>query len=213
MRLVIVAALLLSTVACTINTPARRAQAVYDLGEVPVQAPPVAGSVFDGTLLVPPVAATVALDTTRIGYRYAYDDPRQLRAYAESRWAATPATLMTEALRSRYAAAGLRVVGPVDGAQASRVLRVALEEYAQTFATPGASRVRVQVRATLLDARARAVIAQDTFVMTRDAAPDAAGAASALAVTTHALIDALLDWTRQNLNNRALASTADRSPR
>lgn len=198
---------------CTINTPARRAPAVYDLGEAPKQAMAVAAPAFDGTLLVPPVVAPAALDTTRIGYRYAYDDPRQLRAYADSRWAATPATLMTEALRSRYVGAGLRVVGPVDGAQARRVLRIALEDYVQTFGTPTASRVRVQARATLLDAHARAVIAQETFAIARDAAPDAAGAASALAGATHALIDELLDWTRQNLNNMPLASTADRSPR
>lgn len=198
--------------ACTINAPARVAPALYGIGETPAAAgrerPRIAG-----TLMIPSVAAPAWLDTTGIVYRLGYEQANRLRAYNESRWVATPATLLTEALRSRFAGPVERVVSGVDGANADDVLRVELEDYTQTFSAPGRSHVNVRARATLVDRGTREIVAQRTFSVEREAAPNAEGAASALAASSTDLIENLLDWVAQNLKNSGAASTAKRSAR
>ncbi len=210
---VLLAAAALLLAGCTINAPQRTAPAIYDLGE------PSAGRVsaravpISAILLIPPVGAPPWLESTGITYRLAYESPRRLHAYSGSRWAATPATLLTEELRSRFTGVASGVVSAVDGTQAEYVLRVYLEDYTQTFEAADRARVTVRARATLVEAAARRVVAQHTFDIGREAAPDAAGAASALAGTTDELVENLLDWVAQNLKNTGASSTAKRSAR
>jgi cholesterol transport system auxiliary component len=195
--------------ACTINAPARVAPVVYDLGEQP---PPSDGQRHvPYTLLVPAVTAPPWLDTTRIAYRLGYQDPRRVLAYNNSRWAATPPMLLTEAVRARFAGAAERVVSGVDGAQADYVLRVDLEDFSQAFDAPDRSRVAVRARATLVDRRTHAIVAQRTFRIVHPAPPDAAGAARVLATASAELIRQLLDWTAQNLNNTGRPDDTKRS--
>lgn len=209
-RLALVAAAA-APAACTINAPARVAPALYGISEA--QAAPRERPSIPGTLMIPAVAAPAWLDTTGIVYRLGYEEANRLRAYNESRWVATPATLLTEELRSRFAGAVERVVSGVDGARADEVLRIELEDYTQTFSAPGRSKVGLRARATLVDRRTREVVAQRTFSMERDAPPNAAGAAAALAESSAGFIENLLDWVAQNLKNGGAASTAQRSAR
>jgi cholesterol transport system auxiliary component len=204
-----VAAMLLS--ACTINAPARQAPALYDLG------PPASSSHRErnipGTLLIPTVGSAPWLDSTGIVYRLNYEDSNRLHAYNTSRWVTTPAMMLTEGLRSRFAGPVERVVGAVDGTRADHVLRVDLEDYTQSFDAPDHSTVTVRARATLVDSRTRTVVAQRTFTAARDAQPNAAGAADALAEGTTEVIENMLDWAAQNLKNSGAASTAERNAR
>jgi len=197
--------------ACTINAPAREAPALYDLG--PRAAAGRRDRRIPGTLLIPAVASPAWLETTGIVYRLNYDDPNRLRAYNTARWVSTPAMLLTEELRSRFAGPVDQVVGAVDGTQADYVLRVDLEDYTQSFDAPDRSRVALRVRATLVDRRTRAVMAQHAFTAGRAAEPNAAGAADALADCAGEMIENMLDWVAQNLKNSGAPSTADRSAR
>jgi cholesterol transport system auxiliary component len=202
-----VLALLLS--ACAINAPVREAPALYDLGEDGTGRERARS--IPGTLLIPPVGSPSWLETSGIVYRLNYDDPKRLRAYSNSRWAASPAMLLTEELRSRFAGPAEGVVSATDGAHADHVLRLYLEDYTQSFDRPEASRVGIRARATLVDTSSRNVVAQKTFQIDREAPPNAAGAASALARGTDELVQNLLDWVAQNLNNKGVASTARRN--
>jgi cholesterol transport system auxiliary component len=185
---------------CALPRDTRVARALYDLGELPSEAR--GKPHFAVTLLVPAIGAPAWLDTTGIAYRLAYEDPARIRTYANSRWVDTPATLITEELRTCLAAASNRVVEPGDGAHADYALRVELEDFSQTFDAPDHSRVSARVRASVVNLAARTVEAQKTFRTEQPAAPNAAGAAAALAQASHVLIDNVLDWAAQNLKNK-----------
>jgi ABC-type uncharacterized transport system, auxiliary component len=191
------AALMLA--ACAIDGPARIAPAVYDLGDRPST---------DGgerriraALMVPTVGAPPWLESTRIVYRLNFDDPKRLRAYRNSRWVATPALLLTEEVRSRLAVSAGQVVSGADGGRADYVLRMELQDFQQSFDTPDSSHVVTRVRATLVDRANGSIVAQHTFSVDKNAAPNAAGAASALAESSIELVENLLDWAAQNLKN------------
>lgn len=175
------------------------APAVYDFGDRPSAR---AGERHIGAaLIVPAVSSPPWLETTRIVYRLNFDDPKRLRAYSDSRWVAAPALLLTEELHSRLATSGEQVVNGPDGARADYVLRVELEDFQQSFDTPDSSRVVARVRATLVDKASRNIVARHTFSAGKNAAPNAAGAASALAESSIQLVENLLDWAAQNLKN------------
>ncbi len=187
-------------VSCTLTQTRRVAPHVYDLGQ------PASGGQgtprVDVALLVPAFGSPAWLDTTGITYRLAYEDPTRVRTYADSRWVDTPALLLTEQLRNRLAAVARRVVDPGDGTRSDYALRVDVEDFSQTFDAPGRSRVRALIRASLVDLGTHDVQAQATFQRERQAAPNASGAAAALADASRELLDNVLDWTAQKLKNK-----------
>ncbi|HSQ05602.1 MAG TPA: ABC-type transport auxiliary lipoprotein family protein [Burkholderiales bacterium] len=185
---------------CAFPRDTRIAPAQYDIGQL--QADTRERPRINATLLVPAVGAPAWLDTMGIAYRLAYEDATRVRTYANSRWVDTPATLVTEHLRSRLAATASRVINPGDGARADYALRVELEDFSQTFDAPDSSRVLTRVRVSLVNLVTRNVDAQRTFQIERPAAPTAAGAADALADASQALLDNVLAWTAQSLKNR-----------
>jgi len=195
----LLAAAVLMMTACTIGGPARMAPAVYDFGD----RPPTPGGErrIGATLTVPPVSSPPWLESTGIVYRLNFDDPKRLRAYSNSRWVAAPALLLTEELRRCLAASAGQGVNGADGAPADYVLRVELEDFQQSFDTPDSSRAVARARATLVDGVSRNIVAQHTFSIEKNAAPNAAGAVSALAESSIELIENLLDWAAQNLKN------------
>jgi cholesterol transport system auxiliary component len=196
---------------CTLNAPARTAPAVYDLGGY--RGGDATKTVIPEAVTIPPVASAPWLESTSMVYRLSYDDANRLRAYSESRWAASPAMLLTEELRSRFASAAERVSTRSDGAEPNIVLRVALEDFTQSFDAAERSRVVVRARASLVDGAARNIVAQHTFRIEHEAQPNAAGAAAAFSRSSAQLVDELLDWAAQNLKNMKTESTARRSVR
>lgn len=153
-------------------------------------------------LLLPGVNAPGWLDSSGIIYRLNYQDAARPQAYARSRWAASPAQLLTQRIRSRFAAAAVGVVTGSEGARADYALRVELEDFSQSFDAPDQSRVAVRARATLVDLASHALHAQRAFALERPATPDAAGAVGALGEASDALIEELLGWTAQNVKDR-----------
>jgi cholesterol transport system auxiliary component len=185
--------------ACSFGPTSRETPATYDLG-----AP---RSYADGTprihasLLVNNVAAPGWLDTQGIVYRLNFQDAARQQTYAGSRWAASPAVLLTQRLRSRLAAASdVGVIGAGDSARADYVLRVELEEFSQVFDAADASRAVVIARASLIDVSKRALHAQKSFSIER-AAPNAnaEGGVRSLAAAGDELIEAVTAWTAASL--------------
>jgi ABC-type uncharacterized transport system auxiliary subunit len=61
----------------------------------------------------------------------------------------------------------------------------------------------MRLRATLVNLATQEAVAQETFSTERPAAPDAAGAAAALAQASRDVLRRVLDWARQNVKNGA----------
>ncbi len=183
--------------ACALGPEKRDAPTVFDLGPQRVQA--AAKPVINATLLIPPVAASPWLDNANIQYRMMYQDASRPDAYAQNRWAMSPALMLTERVRARFAAASRGVVTAQDGARADYTLRIDLEDFSQQFESAQASKATARLRVSLIDQNTRALHAQRTFGAERPAAPNAPGAAQALAAASDAVIEELVAWAVQNI--------------
>lgn len=159
------------------------------------------GARLQTNLLVTDVTAPTWLDSTAINYRLAYHDLAQVHSYASNRWVASPATLLSQRVRSRIARVNENgVVSINDGAGADYVLSLELEEFTQVFDSPNNSRAVVKFRASLIERATRSIIAQRTFSVEQAApSPDANGAVRALSGASDKLIGQLIDWLAEQL--------------
>lgn len=173
----------------------REAPALFDLG--PQRVYSANPHVADATFMIPLVSAGTWLDNTGIQYRLTYQDASRAEVYAQNRWVAVPAQLLTERVRARFAAASRGVVTVQDGARADYALRIELEDFSQSFESAQSSKVSVRLRASLIDVTTRQLHAQRSFNAERPAAPNAPGAAQALAAASDAVVEALFAWAAQ----------------
>lgn len=187
--------------ACAIDRPESAVATEYDFGPPPSYAPGEAS--IRGVVLVSSVRAPAWLDSDGIVYRLLYDGVAQPKSYAMSRWAAEPASLIAERLRSRLAAAARGVISPAFGARSDYTLRVELEDFSQYFKAPGQSRALLRARVTLLASDPRVLLAQRVFEIERAAEPNAPGAVKALADANEAFIDQLVPWIAANVRKRS----------
>lgn len=183
--------------ACSIGPQAREPPTSYDLGPQRNHAPE--STRIRAVLLIPGISAPAWLDNTGIVYRLRYQDPARALTYANSRWAASPASLLAQRVRSRFAATASGIITSGDGARADYALRMELEDFSQSFDALNQSRVSVKARATLINLGNRTLVAQRTFAVERPAIPNAGGAVTALSESSDAMIEDLLDWVEQNL--------------
>jgi cholesterol transport system auxiliary component len=190
-----------SLLGCTLGPDKREPATVFDLGPQRRAAAPstAAAPAINATLLIPPVSASPWLDNTNIYYRLNYHDASRPEVYAQNRWALSPALMLTERLRARFAGASRGVVTAQDGAKADYALRIELEDFSQAFDNAQTSKVAVRLRASLIDVNTRALHAQRSFNVERPAAPNAPGAAQALAASSDAVIEELVAWAQQQL--------------
>lgn len=185
---------------CAIGPEKRDAPAVFDLGpQRNYGANTQANPGINATLLIPAVSASPWLDSPNIVYRLSYRDAGRPEAYAQHRWAMSPALLLTERLRARLASAARGVVTAQDGARADVSLRIELEDFSQSFDAAESSKANVRLRASLIDLNTRALRAQKSFSVERPAAPNAPGAAQALAAASDAVVEELAAWAAQSL--------------
>ncbi len=190
--IIVFCALLLAS--CSVGPANRDAPAIYDFGvsrAQPSGLPPIRASV-----LVNNVAAPGWLDTVGIVYRLNFQDAARLQTYAYSRWAAAPALLLTQRLRSQLTAASEgRITAYSDGARADYALSVELDEFSHTFDSAEASRAVVVARASLVNIVRRSILAQKSFSVERAAVTaNAEGGVRALAGAGDELIDAVVAW-------------------
>ncbi len=205
--LVLAVAIAALTACAAIRNPAP--VAVYDFGLQPLPVEPSAAEAGGNrqlrtSLLVTDTIAPAWLDSTAIHYRLAYDDPTRFLAYRSSRWASTPAKLLTQRVRTRIAALNEGgVMNTGEGAHADYILRVDLEEFAQVFDTPSRSSAIVQLRASLIDRTTRYPVSQRSFGVEVPApTANAAGAVKALTEASDQLIENLVGWLEQELRDK-----------
>lgn len=163
----------------------------YDLGAPGAALRTGAGTPTFGPFKVIDMGAPAGLDSDGIVYRLDYADAQQPRTYGSSRWAATPAQLLTQRLRELLGARGAVVLGG-DPVQAP-VVKVELLDFEQIFDKPGVSRGVVALRATLLHKGGQ--FTQATFHADAPApSANAAGGARALAQASAVALSQLVDW-------------------
>ena len=194
------AVLLAAVTGCTIERPVSAVPTSYDFGPQPAYTR--ANPAIAGIVLLAPVRAAAPIDDSAIVYRLLYEDTSRPLNYAMSRWAAEPAVLLTDRLRSRFAAVAAGVVTPGFSARSDYTLRIELEDFSQYFAGPAQSHVVLRARATLLGSESRRLIAQRVFETERPAEPNAPGAVKALSEATDAFMEELVKWTAENAVNR-----------
>jgi cholesterol transport system auxiliary component len=183
---------------CAFERPESATATVYDFG--PQLQYARANPAISGSLLIPAVRAPEWLDGTAMVYRLLYQDSARPRVYSLSRWAAEPALLVTDRLRSRFATVAGAVVAPGYGVRSDYTLRVELEDFVQSFDAPAASRATLRARATLSDTAGRKLLGQRTFEIDRPAAPNAAGGVKALTEATERFVEELVAWTVQTVH-------------
>jgi cholesterol transport system auxiliary component len=129
------------------------------------------------------VQAPSWLATPSIAYRLLYAGGAERRSYGESRWVAPPAELIERALNRQTSAVG--------GCR----LRLDVDDLIQVFDSPQASRVLLDVRASLLTPQGETILARRAFsVMQATSSPDARGGVAAAATATQALGSELRTW-------------------
>jgi cholesterol transport system auxiliary component len=144
-------------------------------------------------LVVTTVTGSAAFDNERMVYRLNYADPLQMRAYANSRWAATPLQLITQRIKTRLAQTGTRVLSETDASTGVPLLRIELDDFSHVFDSTTNSSGLVLLRASLFDGHT--LLDQRTFERKVSAASaNAAGGASALAAATDAVSADLAAW-------------------
>lgn len=139
-----------------------------------------------GSVQVVEMRAPEWLDGTQMLYRLAYSDPRALTPYAASRWAGTPASMLTLRLRQQ--------LGSLPGAKC--ILNSNLSEFSQTFDAADASRAILQVHAILAAEGQR--LQREFRLEAKTTTPDAPGGAAAFAALAADLAKSLEQWIAES---------------
>ncbi|WP_297324123.1 ABC-type transport auxiliary lipoprotein family protein [Nitrosomonas sp.] len=141
------------------------------------------------------------LDNTAIHYRLLYHNPSQSYRYANSRWIAPPAAILTQQIRDRIVThTNEQVIKNSSTAKTDYILHIELEEFIQAFDTEKDSHVVVGLRASLIERNSRNLFAQKDFsIKEKTPTADAAGAVFALGSASHQLINELVGWLTTEL--------------
>ena len=168
--------------ACIGGSDAPSKVAHYDLGAMQ----PAPNNRIVASLRGIDVFPVAWIDTPAMQYRLLYAANQRRQNYAESRWVAPPAELLSHALKKRMLSG--------ESAGACR-LRVDLDEFIQVFDSPKASRALIEVQVQLLAPAGAELLARRSFSLSRPAASaDAEGGVAALAGAAEALSNELHDW-------------------
>lgn len=147
------------------------------------------------------VISPLWLDNQAIHYRFAYSNPTKLYTYANSHWVASPATLLTQQVRSLVLTnTPYYVIKDSAHARADYILQIELEEFIQVFNAADKSHVVVSLRASLIDRRSHVLLLQQRF-STQLPTPtaDAEGAVTAFSMTSQKIANQVVDWIHLGL--------------
>src|SRR5579859_5872831 len=157
----------------------------YDFG-----LPGSASAAVDQDVFLADIRAADWLNTTDMLYRLEYRDPRVLTPYSASRWAGTPAALLTIRLRQSVGNGT-----SVRGRQTKCNLSIFLSEFSQVFATEQDSRAVMHLRATLSVSAASERASVREFRIEQPApSANAAGAAAAFSDIAASMAQQLNAW-------------------
>ena len=133
---------------------------------------------------VPEMRAPEWLDSTRMLYRLAYQDPRALSPYGGSHWAGTPASMLTLRLRQQ--------LGSVPGSRC--VIATRLAEFSQAFDTASSSRALLQVHGVLAVEGMSPHLQREFRLEAGTPSADAAGGAAAFSKLSVDFVRAVEAW-------------------
>lgn len=167
--------------ACAGGGRSRADLAIYDLGPAVLPSSPGPSGV------AVEVRLPVWLDGLAMNYRLNYADPLRVHGYAQARWAASPMQLLQQRLRQQLALAA--TASPC-------TLRVELDDFSQSFASPAASAAVLRGEALLLGKGLALQARLPVRIDVPAASADAAGGAAALAAGADRLALALAGWLR-----------------
>jgi cholesterol transport system auxiliary component len=157
----------------------------YDFGIAGSAAPPSGQDVF-----LAEVHAAEWLSTPDMLYRLEYRNPRILTPYSSSRWAGTPAAMLTIRLRQSVGNGT-----STRGRQAKCSLTLFLSEFSQVFGSEQDSRAVMHMRATLTDtASAERALVREFRIERPAPTPNAAGEAAAFSDIATAVAEELNAW-------------------
>jgi cholesterol transport system auxiliary component len=169
-----------------------QANTTFDFGPA-IAAAPAPAATPGGAVVVTDVTGSAALDSERMSYRLNYADPQQARAYANSRWSATPLQMVTQRLKTRIAQSGTQVLNPTDASDGVAILRTEVEEFTHSFDGQAQSHGQLVLRASLF--RGHKLVDQKTFTgKTSATSANAAGGARALAAATDGVAADIVAW-------------------
>lgn len=187
---------LLLMTGCTISPKAPAPASTFDFGPVS-RLEFLQPASFLVQIQVTGITAPVWLDTQAMRYRLAYHHPAQTHVYANNRWVAPPASLLTERIRQHIAS----WQSPSDRRDnnvrpATYLLKIELEEFMQVFDAVSHSHVIVSLRASLIERDTRLLVAQQRFSETQTtSSADASGAVKAFIAISDQLAAELIRWS------------------
>ncbi|MGZ8304623.1 MAG: ABC-type transport auxiliary lipoprotein family protein [Telluria sp.] len=177
---------------CSTTTRAT-GNSTYDFGPASEPVPATGAAAPLAAVVVTDVTGVAALDSERMYYRLNYADPLRARSYANSRWASTPLSMVTQRIKSRIAQSGAKVLTTTDAAAGIPILRMEIDDFTHSFDSTAQSYGQLVLRASLF--HGHKLIDQRTFNRKAGAASaDAAGGASALAAATDAAAADMIAW-------------------
>ena len=188
MRYFILLLLIISQVACVGPGKAKPSLAVYDFGLASETSP-------EQRLIaktdVEEITAADSLNTQQMRYRLSYENAARVYFYAESRWVAAPAELLSSKLNSLL---------QVDVQPRNCSLKLKLEVFDHVFMTPTSSEGVVYIGVVLADKKTRKVLASNLISESVAASTqNATGGAKALAQAGELALIKAISWA----NNQA----------
>ena len=176
----------------------------YTLGSLTSATTPTPPRANGAILRVARIEMPAWLQGTGLYYRLAYRNENVIAAYANSDWAAPPAAMLEQRLRSALDDGGWRaVVGPASNAQTDFALHVSVDDFSQVFTSPGESFGVLDATVTLDGANAALVAQRHFHFRVAASSADAAGGVKALDAASRDFADQLRDWLRAQHPNRS----------
>ena len=183
--------------ACSLGVRQAPSETVYDFG---LPATPLVAR-HSWLNLDVDVVAPPWLHSSSLEYRLPDDEKLQRQRYLTSRWAASPARLLTESLRQQLAIVG--------GSSTDCRIRVELQEFAQVFDSSQTSHALIKANVVLIDAERKLLDVQRVTVEIPASSADAPGGAKALVKAARRLGEHvaifLVSWLGTEHRNSALA--------
>lgn len=175
--------LVASLLACAGPGKTKQNTAVYDFG-LPIAI--AASQRVMAETVVGEILAADEINHQQIRYRLNYENPSRVFSYTESRWAATPAELLTSKFGTLIQQ-GSKSTGCA--------LKLKVQVFDHVFSSPTASEGLVQLSAVLLDRKSRKIIAYE-LVAEQVAAlsANAQGGAKALALAGEKALVKAVNW-------------------
>jgi cholesterol transport system auxiliary component len=139
------------------------------------------------------ITASNALSSNMMLYRLLYADDQRIYSYANNRWNMTPVQLLTQRIKTQFAAHGVNFIEYGINNLNTLQLRLELEDFNQYFTDATHSYAQLQIRASLI--RDRKLLAQTMLQQqVKTDSADAPAGAKAMRLATDELISNLTHW-------------------